>query len=129
MAKKPLNFGNKQNDFDNQQIASKEVESTTETKKLGKKPNTDFIRLDLKPRGGEDLLAYCSERCGQLGKVRGKRVTTTAFIQELIMNDMEAQKGKKKLSKREASIEKIVTKLDNLDDSLIYSIENIIDKL
>ena len=120
-----LDFGTAKENYDKQQETSAKETITTETAKQGKKSNTDFIRLDLKPRGGQDLLAYCSKRCGDLGEIRGKRVTTTSFIQELILKDMEEQKAKKTLSAREAKIELIKSRLENLDDKQIAALETI----
>ena len=118
MAKKALNFAEAKNDFDKQQEASASVDKKAATKK----PNTDFIRLDLKPFG-YDLKDYVTSKAAALTIERGKRVTTTSFIQELIIADMEAQKSKGKPTKRE----KILSALENVDDKKLSAIATLLD--
>lgn len=118
MAKKALNFADAKNDFDKQQEASASVDKKVTTKK----PNTDFIRLDLKPFG-YDLKTYAEQQAAALTIERNKRVTTTSFIQELIIADMEAQKAKGKPTKRE----KIISALENVDDKKLSAIATLLD--
>ena len=129
MAKPKTNYNNMETLAADQERASVAAEESKENTKLNKKPATDFIRLDLRPRSGYDLIAYTSKRCGELGEQRGKRVTTTAFIQELIIADLKEHENKKKLSKRDLSIEKIVNRLATLDDKTIAAIEEIVTRL
>ena len=105
-----------------QQKASEHVTNKTET--TSKKPNSDYIRLDLKPTGYPDLKAYVNNRCGVLSDERDKKVSSTAFIQELIIKDMEEHQGKvKKQTKRE----KILSKLENLDDKKLSALATLLD--
>ena len=102
------------------------LESTP--KESTKKPNSDYIRLDLKPFG-YDLKAYVNERCGELSKERDKKISTTAFIQELIINDMEQHNGvaKKKLIKKETNHDKVVKFLEELDDKKLSALITLLD--
>lgn len=124
MANKKFTVEDKKDEFKDILTTPKAAE------KPNKKPNSDYIRLDLKPFG-YDLKDYADKKAAALSIERGKKVSTTAFIQELIIAAMneDNEKGKKKLSKREAYIEKIVAKLDSLDDDMIHALETIITDL
>lgn len=83
----------------------------------------DFILLNLKPNG-YDLKAYVNKRAGILSAERDKKVSATAFIQELIINDMNENQGKeRKLTKRE----KIMLNLEKLDDKKLSALATILD--
>lgn len=96
------------------------LESTP--KESNKKPNSDYIRLDLKPFG-YDLKDYADKKAAALSIERGRKVSTTAFIQELIIADMESEKEKGKPTKHD----KIIAALDNLDDKKLSAIATLLD--
>lgn len=100
--------------------AGKQVTEKTQVKKT--KPNSDYIRLDLKPFGF-DLKDYADKKAAALSIERGRKVSTTAFIQELIIADMEADKGKGKPTKHD----KIISALNNIDDKKLSAIATLLD--
>lgn len=100
--------------------AAGKVTEKTQVKKT--KPNSDYIRLDLKPFG-YDLKDYADKKAAALSIERGKKVSTTAFIQELIIADMKADKGKSKPKKRD----KIIAALNNIDDKKLSAIATLLD--
>lgn len=122
MAKKKTDISNLENVVVNQEAASEAVESSKGSSTPGKKANSDFIRLDLKPVG-YDLKSYADKKAAALSIERGRRVSTTSFIQELIIADMEAGKEKGKPTKHE----KIIAALDNLDDKKLSAIATLLD--
>ena len=87
MAERKIKTDNIDSLMKNQQKASEKVTDKPKTEKTTK-PNSDYIRLDLKP-SGYDLKAYVNKRCGDLSLERDKKISSTAFIQELIIKDME----------------------------------------
>ena len=122
MAKKPINAASMLDVMENQQTASEKAADKPKAEKTTK-PNSDYIRLDLKP-SGYDLKAYVNKRCGDLSLERDKKISSTAFIQELIIKDMEENQGKvKKQTKRE----KILSRLENLDDKKLSAIATLLD--
>jgi len=122
MAKKKTNIDNLENVVVNQEEVSKEVESSKGSSTPGKKANSDYIRLDLKPFG-YDLKDYADKKAAALSIERGRKVSTTAFIQELIIADMESEKEKGKPTKHD----KIVSALSNLDDKKLSAIATLLD--
>lgn len=122
MAKKPINAASMLDVMENQQTASEKAADKPKAEKTTK-PNSDYIRLDLKP-SGYDLKAYVNKRCGDLSLERDKKISSTAFIQELIIKDMEENQGKvKKQTKRE----KILSRLENMDDKKLSAIATLLD--
>ena len=122
MAKKPINAASMLDMMENQQKASEKAADKPKAEKTTK-PNSDYIRLDLKP-SGYDLKAYVNKRCGDLSLERDKKISSTAFIQELIIKDMEENQGKvKKQTKRE----KILSRLENMDDKKLSAIATLLD--
>jgi len=101
--------------------AGKQASEKVQAKKITK-PNSDYIRLDLKPFG-YDLKDYADKKAAALSIERGKKISTTAFIQELIIADMEAGKEKGKPTKHD----KIVSALDNLDDKKLSALATLLD--
>jgi hypothetical protein len=118
MAGKKFTIEDKKDEFKDLQ------ESTKAADKANKKPNSDYIRLDLKPFG-YDLKDYADKKAAALSIERGRRISTTAFIQELIIADMEKDtaKGKKKETKRD----KVATFLENLDDKKLSALATLLD--
>ena len=101
------------------------LDDNTPTPAAGKKsakPNSDYIRLDLKPFG-YDLKDYADKKAAALSIERGRKVSTTAFIQELIIADMEADKEKGKPTKKD----KIIAALSNVDDKKLSAIATLLD--
>ncbi len=122
MAERKIKTDNIDSLMKNQQKASEKVTDKPKAEKTTK-PNSDYIRLDLKP-SGYDLKAYVNKRCGDLSLERDKKISSTAFIQELIIKDMEENQGKvKKQTKRE----KILSRLENLDDKKLSAIATLLD--
>lgn len=121
MASKKYDINDTKDDFKDDLLESTPTES-------GKKPNSDYLRLDLKPFG-YDLKKYVNERCGELSIERDKKVSSTAFIQELIINDMEQQNGiaKKKHAKQEAKREKVAKFLEKIDDKKLSALITLLD--
>lgn len=103
-------------------------ESTKAAEKTNKKANGDYIRLDLKPFG-YDLKEYVNKRCGELSVERDRKVSSTAFIQELIIADMENYDGttQKKEKKKETKREKILRLLEEADESKLNAIFTLLD--
>lgn len=101
--------------------AGKQASEKVQSKKIAK-PNSDYIRLDLKPFG-YDLKDYADKKAAALSIERGRKISTTAFIQELIIADMEAGKEKGKPTKHD----KIIAALDNLDDKKLSAIATLLD--
>ena len=120
MASKKFSVEDKQDEF--KDMAAKAADNSN------KKPNSDFIRLDLKPFG-YDLKDYAEKKAAALSIERGKRVSTTAFIQELIIAAMENDNGttKKKEKQKETKKEKIIRLLEEADDSKLQAIFTLLD--
>ncbi len=97
-------------------------QATEKTQVKNTKPNSDYIRLDLKPFG-YDLKDYADKKAAALSIERGKKVSTTAFLQELIIADMEADKAKGKPTKKD----KIIAALSNVDDKKLSAIATLLD--
>lgn len=97
---------------------------TTAADKTNKKPNSDYIRLDLKPFG-YDLKSYADNKAAALSIERGRKVSTTAFIQELIIADMEESKGK--ANKKQTKRDKVAAFLENLDDKKLSALATLLD--
>lgn len=85
------------------------------------KPSDNYLRVDLTPKG-IDLKGYLSERCGQLGKERGRNVSATAYIQELILEDKHYHENSED-SKRK-KIEKI---LDQMNEGQIEALATLLN--
>lgn len=99
----------------------RKVERPMATKK---QTETDrYLRLDLRP-GGEDLKSYVVKRASEESLKRNKQVSATNYIQELIRDDMKANKIKKK-SKAD-NVAELIKELNNNDLSIV---ENIVNRL
>lgn len=122
MAGKKFSVEDKKDEFKDIQ------ESTKPAEKTNKKAGGDYIRLDLKPFG-YDLKEYVNRRCGELSAERDRKVSSTAFIQELIIADMENYDGttKKKEKKKETKKEKIMRLLEEADESKLNAIFTLLD--
>lgn len=92
------------------------TKAKTESDKTAKK---DYVRLDMQP-DGYDLLPYVKKRAIEVSSDRGRAVSATKYIQELIIADMEENKGKK--TKRD----KIAKILEGLDDKELSALATIL---
>ena len=86
------------------------------------KPSDNYLRVDLMPFG-YDLKDYVEKKALNLSVERGKKVSATALIQELIIADMEADKNKGKQTKHD----KIIAALNNVDDKKLSAIATLLD--
>lgn len=118
MAGKKFTVEDKKDEFKALQESPKAADKTI------KKPNSDYIRLDLKPFG-YDLKEYADKQAAALSIERGKKVSTTAFIQELIIADMDLKKGK--ANKKQTKRDKVATFLENLDDKKLSALATLLD--
>ena len=98
--------------------AEQAAKKTTKEAAKVKKPNSDYIRLDLKP-AGEDLKALAVKRAGQISIAQGATVSTTAYIQQLIREDAKKHEGKR--DKRQ-EIAEMLTRVDDKDLSAIETV-------
>lgn len=97
--------------------------STQTTKKTSnRKPSDNFLRVDLKPEG-YDLKAYINKRCGELSVERDMKVSSTAYIQELIIKDMGEKKTKPTQKDR------IKLMIDKLGDKELSALETLLNAM
>ena len=94
---------------------SKQANPKAESEKASK----TYVRLDMEPEG-YDLLPYVKKRALEVSVDRGKSVSATKYIQELIIADMEETKGKR--TKRD----KIAKILEGLDDKELSALATIL---
>ena len=87
--------------------------------------NEKYLRLDLKP-GNEDLKSYVVKRANEESLKRGKKVSATNYIQELIRADMKANKVKKK--NKADDVAELIKQLDNNDLLLVEKLVNRLNK-
>lgn len=80
------------------------VKAASTMKKSQGKPNSDFIRLDMRP-AGYDLKAYCARRAGEVSASAGQICTVTGYIQRVLIEDMVNSSASK--SKDEKLMEQI----------------------
>ena len=97
----------------------KRAAATRQQKPETEKTSKEYVRLDMKPEG-YNLLPYVKKRAIEVGADRGKAVSATRYIQELIIADMEENKGKK--TKRD----KIAKILEGLDDKELSALATIL---
>ena len=102
--------------------AERTAKKNTKEATRGKKPNSDYLRLDLKP-GGEDLKALAVKRAGQISIEQGVNLSTTAYIQQLIRDDAKKHEGKK--DKRQ----EIADLLNRVEDKDLSAIETVVKGL
>lgn len=89
----------------------------------GKKPANDYLYLDLRPAGGEDLKSYVVERAHRTSMEQGKNISATNYIQNLIKKDMVSEKD----NTLKAKITAIIDNADEKKLDVIYTIiKNII---
>lgn len=104
--------------IDNAAATSKQT-----TKKVtNRKPSDNFLRVDLKPEG-YDLKAYINKRCGELSVERDMKVSSTAYIQELIIKDMGEKKTKPTQKDR------IKLMIDKLSDKELSALETLLNAM
>ena len=101
-------------------MAKKQTEVVKE-----KETDKRYLRLDLKP-GGEDLEAYVRNRASEESLKRHKQISKTNYIQELIREDMKANKVKKK-SKAD-DVAELIKELDSNDLALVEKLVNRLTK-
>lgn len=88
-----------------------------------KKPAADYIKLDLKPKGGADFKGYILKQASKQSLEQGKRITVTGYIQSLIEKDMLNHSGKR--DKRQ----EISDMLNYIDDKDLNAVETILKGL
>lgn len=87
-----------------------------------KKRANDYLYLDLRPAGGEDLKAYVMEQAHKSSMELGRNISATNYIQTLIKRDMN--------SKKENTIEsKIQSLLNNTTEEKLETIYTIIKSI
>lgn len=102
-------------------VLSKAAATTTQKKSERKiKPSDNYLRVDLKPEG-YDLKAYINKRVGELSVERDKKVSSTAYIQELIIKDMNEKKPK--TTKKDI----IKSLIDKMSDREVAALETLIN--
>lgn len=67
--------------------AGQAAERIIKTRATGKQ-NSDYLRLDLYP-AGEDLKTYLTRRAAEVSAATGKPASVTAYLQDLIRQDMK----------------------------------------
>lgn len=112
---KKLNFGNTEKNFDNIQELSGAVKKITSQKKSA----SDYFRLDMKPTG-YDLKDYVIKKAAAKSAVTGKNVSVTQYIQDLIIDDMQADK-----EHEPTEHENMIAFLDSQEDETLSELKNL----
>lgn len=118
--KRKINVDNLNGIAEQQEQASVNAEK----KELNKKSNSDYLRLDLRPQG-DDLKSYVDNKAAKLSLERGKKISTTVVIQELIKEDREKSKGL--ANKKQTKRDKVATFLENIDDKKLSALITLLD--
>lgn len=101
------------------------METKKQTETVKEKEMDRYLRLDLRP-SGEDLKAYVIKRASEESIKRNKQVSATNYIQELIREDMKANKVKKKSKADDVS--ELIKELNNDDLLLVEKLVNRLQK-
>lgn len=117
MAGKKFTLEDKKDEF-------KALQTSPAAEPIKKKPNSDYIRLDLRPFG-HDLKDYADRKAAELSIKRGKKVSTTAFIQELIIAAQKEDESKSK--SKPTKHDKIIAALETVDDKKLSAIATLLD--
>lgn len=109
---------------DNMVVAASEYsESVQKNTTDGKKPQSDYIKLDLRPKNGKDYKSYVTRRAFEETGKLGIKVTATSYIQNLI--DVDMQKNSGRISKRERVIDQLAKLSDKQIDGLFALLSEI----
>lgn len=101
---------------------SSSIETEKKIPQKHKKRANDYLYLDLRPAGGEDLKAYIMEQAHKSSMELGKNISATNYIQTLIKVDMD--------SKKETSTKsKIIELLNNATEEKLETIYTIIKNI
>lgn len=92
--------------------------------KSAKKPNSDYLRFDLRPSGGKDYKTYIEEQARKESVKQGVTISATKYLHALIDKDMESRKNTKRTTKTE-----ITDLLNNLDEQKLKTIHIIVKEL
>lgn len=88
-----------------------------------KKPNSDYLRFDLRPATGKDYKAYIEEQARLESVKCGTTVSATKYLHSLIDRDMENQ-GMERTTKTE-----IMEMLDKVGESEMKEVKRIITSI
>ena len=117
---KNLEFGNAKSSFDDKKKTSENVKTASKAKG---KDQSDYLKLDLRPKGGKDYKAYIVKVANEKSLKTGEQITSTKYLQDLIDYDMQRTSGK--LSKREKVIDQLAKLSDKQLDGLFALLSEI----
>ena len=102
-----------------QYMHERDTENSAQKPAKRTKNSDAYLRLDLQP-GGVDLKGYITMRAAKESEQRGKAVSATRYVQELIEADMNAYTGRKDKRQEVAEL------LKNLNEKDLETVESVI---
>lgn len=115
-----LQFDNAKSNFDDKKNTSGKVKVASKSKG---KDQSDYLKLDLRPKGGKDYKAHVVKMANEKSLKTGEQITSTKYIQDLIDYDMQRVSGK--LSKREKVIDQLTKLSDKQLDAMFAFLSEI----
>ena len=95
----------------------------TETKVVRTKSQEAYLKVDLRPVDCPDLKDYVVEQASELSKKEKKSISTTAYIQRVLIADKEKHTTKK------GANDDILEMIDSLDKNEIKAVRTLLESM